>query len=152
MYAGRAIESLSGKSLLKLVKGEEAFVYGPEETVGFELGGNMALFQGDFKIVKNRGPIGDDTWHLYNIKQDPAERYDLGVEQPRRLENMIKAYADYAERHQVLSVADGYDQRQQVSVNTLRQVFVGLLPFIVGALVLLFLGVGLLWRRRKAGH
>ena len=151
IYAGRAIESLSGKSLLKLVEGEEAFVYGPEEVVGFELGGNIALFQGDFKIVKNRGPIGDDTWHLYNIKQDPAERYDLATEQPARLEKMIKAYASYAEEHRVLSVADGYDQRQQVGANVMQKRFFELLSFIGVVIVLLFVGIRLLRRRSKAG-
>jgi len=51
----------------------------------------------------------------------------------------------------VLSVADGYDQRQQVGANAVQKRLLELLPFILGAIVLLFVGIRLLRRRSKAG-
>jgi len=148
-YAGRPIESPSGTSLRKLILGEEAIAHPMDEAIGFELGGNVALFQGDFKLVRNRGPVGDASWHLYDIKRDPGETLDLAVEQPARLMAMIKAYDDYAAQHQVLTVADDYDQRQQVSVNTFRQRLGWLVPAVSIVVILLFLVILLFWRRRR---
>ena len=60
-YQGRRVEPMIGKSLLPLAKGEADRVYHEDETIGYELTGHAALFKGDYKIVKNRGPVGDDA-------------------------------------------------------------------------------------------
>ena len=62
---------------------------------------------------------------------------------------IIKAYDDYAAQHQVLTVADDYDQRQQVSVNTFRQRLGWLVPAVSIVVILLFLVILLFWRLRR---
>ena len=113
-YEGRTVESMTGRSLLPLVAGQVARVHGPDDPVGYELGGNAALFKGDYKIVKDRGPIGDGEWHLYDIVADPGEARDLRDEMPERFAAMMSDYEQYVAKHEVLPVPDDYDQRAQV--------------------------------------
>jgi len=152
-YRGRAIQSLSGKSLVELLAGNVEAVYGADDAVGFELGGNAALFLGDLKLVKNRGPVGDDSWHLYNIAVDPVEANDLGPTEPALLAMMQARYADYALQHGVLAVDPAYDQRREVSANMIEKRFPGgLMGFrLTGLLLVLLLGLVLVftWRRLR---
>ena len=113
-HEGRTVEPMTGRSLLPLVAGRVARVHGPDDPVGYELGGNTALFKGDHKVVRDRGPIGDGAWHLYNIVDDPGEAQDLRDEMPARFLAMLRDYEDYAAQNDVLPVPDDYDQRAQV--------------------------------------
>jgi arylsulfatase/uncharacterized sulfatase len=116
--AGAApLPNTEGKSLVPLVKGEVETIREQTDTVGFELGGNAAFFKGDYKLLLNRGPVGDDRWHLYNIIDDPTEQVDLKKELPELFAEMQAGYQDYAEKHGVLAVPEGYDQRMQVGQN-----------------------------------
>jgi arylsulfatase/uncharacterized sulfatase len=120
-YAGRPVERMTGRSLVPLLAGRSERVHSTDEAIGYELAGNAALFQGDYKIVKDRGPVGDDTWHLYDIARDPGETRDLRDTQPERFAAMRAAYDTYAEDHGVLPVPEGYDQRSQIVRNALRE-------------------------------
>ncbi len=141
-YAGGRIEPMTGHSLVPLIDGKQDRVYSDQEYVGYELGGNAALFQGDYKIVLNRGPVGDNQWHLYNIVTDPGETKDLSALMPERLQSMLALYQKYERDNGVLPVAANYAQVQQVALNGLRDRFgkhillalltlLTLLPFLV---------------------
>jgi arylsulfatase/uncharacterized sulfatase len=119
-YAGREVHHISGKSLVPLLTGNAARAHAPDEAIGYELGGNAALFKGDHKIVKDRGPVGDDEWHLFNFWTDPGETRDLKEEMPDLFAEMMEDYRVYARDHQVLPVPDGYDQRREVVFYTIR--------------------------------
>jgi arylsulfatase/uncharacterized sulfatase len=119
-YGGRVVEPMIGRSLVPLIEGRVGRVYGEEDAVGTELGGHAALFQGDYKIVRNRGPVGDGEWRLYDIVSDPGETTDLSSAMPARLQQMLSQYASYAKRNDVLPVAPGYDAQRQVAINGLR--------------------------------
>jgi arylsulfatase A-like enzyme len=73
------------------------------------LTGHAALFKGDYKIVKNRGPVGDDAWHLFDIVNDPGETTDLKEEMPQRFAEMMEAYRTYAAENNVLPVPEDYN-------------------------------------------
>jgi arylsulfatase/uncharacterized sulfatase len=120
-FGGRPVEVMTGRSLLPLLSGETDRLYGPEESIGYELAGNSALFMGDYKIVLNRGPVGDGKWHLYNIVTDPGEARDLAGEQPELLEKMLAEYQRYVEENNVLPVPEGYSQLLQVTLNGIRE-------------------------------
>jgi len=119
-YAGRSVEPIIGRNLLPLIEGAVDSVYQPDEPVGYELAGNAALFLGDYKIVINRGPVGDNKWHLFNIVSDPGETEDLATVMPERLQRMLDHYQHYSAANGVLPVAQGYDQIGQVALNGLR--------------------------------
>ncbi|MFP8882305.1 MAG: arylsulfatase [Myxococcota bacterium] len=144
-YAGRPVEVIIGKSLYALVTGSTDSVHPADEPIGYELGGNAALFKGDYKIVKDRGPIGDDEWHLFDIVSDPGESRDLRDAEPERFSAMLDDYRSYAENNRVLPVRDGYDQRTQVGINALQD-RIGR-GFILGAAVFVVLLAAWVWRR-----
>ena len=50
-YRGRAIEPIIGKDLTPLVAGEVDRVYNETDSIGYELAGHAALFQGDYKLL-----------------------------------------------------------------------------------------------------
>jgi arylsulfatase/uncharacterized sulfatase len=119
-YGGRVVESMVGRSLLPLIEGRADRVYEETDAVGTELGGHAALFQGDYKIVRNRGPLGDEEWRLYDIALDPGETTDLSGAHPMQLQRMLSQYDEYAKRNGVLPVPPGYDAQRQVAINGLR--------------------------------
>ena len=134
-YGGRAVEPVSGRSLLPLVRGEVGRVYAETESIGYELMGNLALFQGDYKVVLNRPPVGDGRWHLYNIVKDPGETQDLGEAMPERLQQMLAEYEAYAADNGVLAVPASYNQAFQGISNAIRerftpQILLALLAFL----------------------
>lgn len=119
-YGGRAIEPMIGRSLVPVIEGRVERPYGEDDPIGYELAGNAALFLGDHKIVMNRGPVGDNRWHLFDIARDPGETKDLSDREPARLQHMLSLYEAYARNNGVLPVADNYQQQRQVVLNGLR--------------------------------
>ncbi len=147
-YEGRQVENISGKSLLPLLTGQADRVHEPDETIGYELAGNAALFKGDYKIVIDRGPVGDGEWHLFNFVNDPGEATDLKEEMPELFAEMMEEYRTYMRDYRVLPVPDGYDQRKEVFRYVLRNNPDPLLLAIVAGLGLLI--VFLAWRGIRA--
>ena len=119
-YAGRPVESMIGRSLVPVLRDKAQRIYGPDDAVGFELAGHAALFQGDYKIVYNRSPLGDDQWRLFDIVTDPGETRDLATEMPERLEQMLAAYDRYVLENKVLVVTGEYVHTRQMLLNTLH--------------------------------
>ena len=141
-YGGRPVEPMIGRNLLPLLRGSVDRVYSEQDAVGYELAGNAALFQGDYKIVLNRGPVGDNQWYLYNIVTDPGETNDLSAAMPQRLQRMLGLYQQYVVDNAVLPVPAGYNDRLQIVFNGLHDrygrnillivfSFVVLLPFYI---------------------
>ncbi len=153
-YQDRRVEPMVGKSLLPLIKGEADDVYSEEETIGYELAGNAALFKGDYKIVKNRRPVGDNQWHLFNIVTDPGETKDLKEEMPKRFSAMMEAYRTYAVANNVQPVSENYDQVKQVRKYSIRTQLKVHAPFyLVGILILSgFFFIRHLLNREKGGQ
>lgn len=119
-YAGRPVEPITGHSLSPLLSGDAERVYSGEESVGYELSGHSVLFQGDYKLVRNRAPVGDNRWHLYDISADPGESSDLRDAMPERFQQMRESYATFAEENSVRPVPDGYNYLVQTTLNGLH--------------------------------
>lgn len=135
-YRGREVEPLAGKSLAPLLAGKSRQVYAADESVGFELTGNAALFRGNYKLVRNRKPVGDNQWRLYNFMTDPGETNDLREQMPDLFTDMKVAYRNYTEKNGVLEIPEDYDQfqaivdyatRRSLKDNALFNVIAGLL-------------------------
>ena len=60
--------------------------------MGAHLFSERALRQGDWKLID----VGDETWRLFNIAQDPGETVDLSAKEPARKAELLKAYEAYA--------------------------------------------------------
>lgn len=146
-YGGRLVEPMIGRSLVPLVEGRADRVHGTNEAIGYELGGNAALFQAEYKIVLNRGPLGDGDWHLYDIAKDPGETTDLAAALPHQLQQMLSNYHDYASRNGVLPVPTSFEAQRQVAINGLRER--GGPTLLIGLLLMLTLLPFYLFGRRR---
>jgi arylsulfatase/uncharacterized sulfatase len=148
---GVPVQEFTGRSLAPLLKGEAQNVRGPGEAVGIELGGNAALFRGDYKLTRNMPPLGDRVWRLYNIKADPGETVDLAAAEPQLFDAMMRDYEAYAARVGVLEVPEGYEQMKRVAELTREKRVGRILPW-AGLVVLLLAGAAggavYYWRRR----
>jgi len=109
-YKGRTVFPMNAKSFLPLMRGQTSTHRGADEWVGYELMGNSAIFQGDYKAVRlgawlqALGVEGAGAWRLYNIKEDPSELHDLGKREPELLAEMVANYAEYSKRMGIIDV------------------------------------------------
>ena len=82
-YRDKTVVPVKGKSLVAYLQGKQPSVYGPNDVIGWELGGRMALRKGDWKIVHANKPWGEGAWELYNVADDRAETRNLAAVAPR---------------------------------------------------------------------
>ena len=108
---------LSGTSMVSLLTGASKQVYPDNTSISQELSGGAAVYQGDYKLVRNIPPYGDRKWHLYNLRVDPAESKDLAGAEPERMKSMSEDYAQYVQKNGVIEVPDDYDMAAQAKKN-----------------------------------
>ena len=80
---------LSGQSMTSLLFGASEQVYPSGVSLSQELSGGAAVYQGDYKLVRNIPPYGDRKWHLYDLRSDPTESRDLAGSQPERVKEWL---------------------------------------------------------------
>lgn len=114
------IEEIIGVDFSEFLAGNESEIHSDSQAIGYELGGNRALFKGDYKLVFNRSAVNDQNWHLFNIKTDPGEAHDLASEQPQRYEQMLAEYEEYASSNNVQPMPEGYNQSRTVFSGSLN--------------------------------
>lgn len=149
-FGGRPVLPITGKDLSPLLRQETTRIYTEEDTVGYELTGHAALFQGDFKIVRNLPPLGDGQWRLYNIVGDPGETQDLKVQLPERFQVMLNAYGEFEQENGVQPIPPGYHQTRQIAINMARdRLGPGILVAILTVLLLIPFIVYVRTRRSK---
>lgn len=108
-YKGRKIVAPSGVSMRSFLEGKSERPRTEDQWVAFELFGNSFVVAGDYKAMRVRtGMYGDGQWHLYDIRNDPAETTPLDGAQPERLERMIAIYDRYAKEKGIVPVAENW--------------------------------------------
>jgi arylsulfatase A-like enzyme len=110
-------QELAGRSMVSLLSAASSQLYPGDVSVSQELSGNAAVYQGDYKLVRNMPPFGDRKWHLYNLRTDPTETKDLADSQPDRVKSMSADYAKYVEKNGVIEVPDDYEIAAQAKKN-----------------------------------
>ena len=110
-YKGRNIETMTGKSMLPMLRGDATTVHANDDFIGWELFGKTAIRQGDWKIIQEpagdfwepRDPLAENyPWQLFNLADDPSELRDLAATHPEKLAEMILLWDRYAEENQVI--------------------------------------------------
>ena len=143
MAGSKEFQNLPGKTLVPVLNGSSNKIRGNDEVVGYELGGNKALFMGPYKLVYNRTDDQLDRWMLFNLVKDPAEQYDLSEEQPDVFDRMRAEYESWEKKNGVLAVPEGYNQERQVMLNGMKNrpvlwiVPLAIILFALGAAFLL---------------
>jgi len=135
---GRPIEPMSGRSLVTALQDPHRSVRGPDDTLGYELSGDEALYRGDLKLSRSLPPLGDGQWRLHDLRADPGETLDLKDRLPEAFAAMRAAYETWAREHHVLPMPAGYDASRQVTINTIHNYW---LPAYGGTALAVLLGV-----------
>jgi arylsulfatase len=73
-----------------------------EDYVAWEIFGNRAVRQGDWKIRWEWKPYGTGDWQLFNLADDAGERKDLAKERPDKLKALLALWDDYARANNVI--------------------------------------------------
>ena len=132
-------EALYGKSTLPLLSGASTETRSADESFGFEVSGNAALYRGNWKLVRTALPRGDFTWRLFDLSVDPGETTDLSAEEPDLFAEMRAEYEAYATETGVLELGPEDYAEAQVFSNLLEKVIPKYWPYLAG-LVLVLLG------------
>lgn len=96
VVGGYEVASVRGRSMLPYLREVSGQVHPDDEPIAFELHGNRAVRQGDWKLVLLPAPIGNGAWELYNLARDPAEQHDLSAEFPDRKRALLSAWQAFA--------------------------------------------------------
>lgn len=108
---------IRGRSLVPMLQGAKANVYGEDEAVGFEVGGNAALYRGNWKLVRVPLPLSDGTWRLYDLAKDAGETTDLAAVHPVLFQDMLNEYRGYADEVGVVEMGAGFNPIDQIIAN-----------------------------------
>ncbi len=101
-FRGRDIVPMQGKSWAPMLDGEVQSPRGPDDWLGWELFGNRAIRQGDWKISWHFEPYGIWDWQLFNLAADPGEQYDLSERFPEEKTRLIVLWDEYVEMNGVI--------------------------------------------------
>jgi len=101
-----------------VLTGEADAIHSDSETIGYELAGSSAVFQGKYKLSINPPPKGTGDWELYDISADPSELHNLAQQKPELVAKLTKAYADYEKNNSLVPVPEGYNPLEQVLKNS----------------------------------
>jgi len=93
---------LIGKSWVKYLAGQAPSPRTPQDYLAWELFGDRAVRQGDWKIRWEYKPFGTGEWELFNLAADPTEGHDLAAEQPERLKAMTALWDQYVLANNVI--------------------------------------------------
>jgi len=104
-FEGRSVLPLQGQSVLSLLAGRADSAYPGAGQVGYELFGQKAYFDGDWKILLMPPPFASGEWELYDLKEDPGETQDLSSDYPEKVEEMVALWEQYSEDNSVLDIS-----------------------------------------------
>ena len=102
IHDGRVLPELSGKSWLPMLAGDAETLRSQEDYLAWELFGNRALRQNNWKIRWQWKPYGTGDWELYDLASDPGERMNLSAAQPDKLAAMQELWQDYVAHNNVI--------------------------------------------------
>ena len=88
---GRQVAPLQGKSLSPVLDNVSQAVRAPSDWLGWELFGNRAIRQGNWKLLWLCEPYGTGQWQLYDLEADPGETKDLAAEHPDIRDQLVAA-------------------------------------------------------------
>jgi arylsulfatase len=101
-FQGQEQPPLIGKSWVKTLSGEETSPRSDQDYMAWEVFGNRAVRQGDWKLVWQYKPYGTGEWQLFNLADDLGERHDLAAQQPEKVKALRALWDDYFRANNVI--------------------------------------------------
>jgi len=100
---GRPLPAMVGNSWSDVLAGVADSPRNDDDYMGWELFGNRAIRQGNWKFRWQWKPFGTEEWELFNLADDPGERIDLAAEMPNKMDEMHQLWDDYVAANNVQS-------------------------------------------------
>ena len=101
-HEGRELPALFGKSWGPVLAGQAESPRTEQDYLAWEIFGNRAVRQGDWKLRWQYKPFGKGDWELFNLAADPAERKDLAAEHPDKVKAMLALWDSYVRANNVI--------------------------------------------------
>jgi len=98
----RPVPAMIGKSWTGVLAGVTESPRNDDDYMGWEIFGNRAIRQGDWKLRWQWRPFGTGEWELFNLTTDPGERVDLAKDKPDKFDEMYRLWEDYVAANNVI--------------------------------------------------
>jgi len=111
---GQPLPLMMGKPWNDVLAGKAASPRTEQDYLAWELFGNRAVRQGNWKLRWQHKPMGTDDWELFDLAADPAERNDLAAKNPDKVKALVALWDDYVRRNNViLPIRGPYDTMEK---------------------------------------
>jgi arylsulfatase len=90
-----------------MLAGKADSVRTDQDYLAWEVFGNRAVRQGEWKLRWQIKPYGKSDWELFNVAKDPAERKDLAAQHPDKVKEMLALWDDYVKANNVILPSRG---------------------------------------------
>jgi arylsulfatase A-like enzyme len=97
-YQGRAVNPITGLSLLPVLEDRATSVRGQGDVLVDELFGRRYVRRDQWKLTWVEAPWGNAGWQLYDLAVDRAEAHDLAAARPEIVAELAPAWTDYVAR------------------------------------------------------
>ncbi len=101
-FKGRKVAPVQGKSWVAMLEGKTQSPRTPTDWLGWEIFGNRAIRQGDWKITWHYKPFGTWDWQLFNLSEDPGEQFDLSGKFPQKRAELVALWDEYVKTNGVI--------------------------------------------------
>jgi arylsulfatase len=101
-YEGSKVAPVQGKSWVAMLDGSIQSPRTSDDWLGWELFGNRAIRQGDWKISWLYRPLGTGDWQLFNLAEDPGEQSDLSGKFPEKRMELVALWNEYVKTNGVI--------------------------------------------------
>ncbi len=101
-YKGHEVPALFGKSWGPMLAGQSETPRTAQDYLAWELFGNRAVRQGEWKLRWEYEPFGTGEWELFNLTLDPAEHKNLATERPDKVKELAALWESYVRANNVI--------------------------------------------------
>ncbi|MDH5209734.1 MAG: sulfatase-like hydrolase/transferase, partial [Burkholderiaceae bacterium] len=127
---GRELPPLIGKSWGPMLAGKADSVRTDQDYLAWEVFGNRAVRQGEWKLRWQIKPYGKSDWELFNVAKDPAERKDLAAQNPDKVKALIALWDGYVKANNVILPSRGPFDTLEKDMPQRVNVYPGFPPMI----------------------
>jgi arylsulfatase len=99
---GRELPPLIGKTWGPVLAGQAESPRTEQDYLAWEIFGNRAVRQGDWKLRWQHKSFGKAEWELFNLATDPSEHNDLASEQPDKVRALLAIWDGYVRDNNVV--------------------------------------------------
>jgi arylsulfatase A-like enzyme len=99
---GEKAPPLIGTSWVDVLAGKQESPRSGKDYMAWEVFGNRAVRQGDWKVRWQYKPFGTEEWELFNVAEDVAERHDLAAKHPDKVKQLVALWDEYAQENNVI--------------------------------------------------